>query len=150
VAWPSTGAAGPYAGSVWAVEVELTPKPAARTARIMAGLLARPRYAQVVYLTSPAARPVVTATAAALPDGQQGRVAVRDLPPGALITGQVGTGFRGVVPGTGAGRSACRLCGRCPGAARPVLGVRAASARAHRGQDSPTDGRGVEPVSQLR
>ena len=51
----------PYAGQVWAVEVELTPKPRRRTARIMAGLLARPRYAQVVYLTSPAARPVVTA-----------------------------------------------------------------------------------------
>jgi hypothetical protein len=88
VHWPSVEAAGPYAGQVWAVEVELTPKPAARTARIMAGLLAQPRYAQVIYLCSPAARPVVTATAAALPDAQRGRVAVRDLPPGALIAGQ--------------------------------------------------------------
>jgi hypothetical protein len=88
VAWPSTEAAGPYAGQTWAVEVELTPKPAARTARIMAGLLARPSYAQVIYLVSPAARPVVTATAGQLPEARRGRVAVRDLPPGALITGQ--------------------------------------------------------------
>jgi hypothetical protein len=70
------------------VEVELTPKPAARTARIMAGLLARPSYAQVIYLVSPAARPVVTATAGQLPEARRGRVAVRDLPPGALMTGQ--------------------------------------------------------------
>jgi hypothetical protein len=88
VHWPSTEAAGQYAGQAWAVEVELTPKPAARTARIMAGLLAQPRYAQVVYLTSRAARPVVDATAGHLPDRQRGRVAVRDLPPNALITGQ--------------------------------------------------------------
>ena len=40
---------GPHAGQVWAVEVELTPKPSARTARIMAGLLNHPRYARVVY-----------------------------------------------------------------------------------------------------
>jgi hypothetical protein len=57
VHWPSSEAASPRAGAVWAVEVELTPKPAARTARIMAGLLAQPRYAQVVYLAAPAARP---------------------------------------------------------------------------------------------
>ena len=84
VHWPSSPP-GPHAGQVWAVEVELTPKPAARTARIMAGLLARPRYAQVVYLAAPAARPVVTGTAAALPDAQRGRVAVRDLPAAAFL-----------------------------------------------------------------
>ena len=39
IVWPSLDA-GPYAGQTWAVEVELTPKPAARTARIMTGLLA--------------------------------------------------------------------------------------------------------------
>jgi hypothetical protein len=38
--WPSIDAS-PYAGQVWAVEAELTPKPAARTARIMSGLLSR-------------------------------------------------------------------------------------------------------------
>ncbi len=86
VHWPSTEAAGQYAGQVWAIEVELTPKPAARTGRIMAGLLAQ-RYAQVVYLVTPAARPVVTGTAAALPAAQRGRVAVRDLPPAAFLTG---------------------------------------------------------------
>ena len=69
------------------MEVELTPKPAARTARIMAGLLARPSYARVVYLVSPAARPVVTATAGQLPPAQAGRVAVRDLPPHAFLPG---------------------------------------------------------------
>jgi hypothetical protein len=83
--WPSTGTS-PYPGQVWAVEAELTPKPAARTARIMAGLLASP-YAQVVYLTAPAARPVVTRAAASLPPAQRGRVAVRDLPPAAYLPG---------------------------------------------------------------
>ena len=86
VHWPSAPP-GPHAGQVWAVEVELTPKPAARTARIMAGLLSRPRYARVVYLAAPAARPVLTATADALPDAQRGRVAIRDLPPAALLPG---------------------------------------------------------------
>lgn len=84
--WPSIGA-GPYAGQVWAVEVELTPKPVARTARIMTGLLSHPGYAQVVYLTAPAARPVVARAAAGLPEGRRARVAVRDLPAGALLPG---------------------------------------------------------------
>jgi hypothetical protein len=84
VHWPSSPP-GPHAGQVWAIEVELTPKPSARTARIMAGLLARPSYARVVYLCSPAARPVVTATAGQLPEAQRSRVAVRDLPPAALL-----------------------------------------------------------------
>jgi hypothetical protein len=84
VHWPSSPP-GPHAGQVWAVEVELSPKPAARTARIMTGLLSHPRYAQVVYLAAPAARPVVTGTAAALPEPQRGRVAIRDLPPSAFL-----------------------------------------------------------------
>lgn len=88
VHWPSVQAAGRHAGQVWAVEVELTPKPAARTARIMAGLLTGSRYAQVVYLCSPAARPVVDATAGQLPEAQRARVAVRDLPPAAFTAGQ--------------------------------------------------------------
>jgi hypothetical protein len=83
--WPSLDAA-PYAGQVWAVEAELTPKPAARTARIVAGLLASP-YAQVVYLCSPAARPVVTRAAARLADSDRHRIAVRDLPPAAYLPG---------------------------------------------------------------
>ena len=83
--WPSTDAA-PYAGQAWAIEAELTPKTAARTARIMTGLLSGPR-AQVAYLCSPPARPVVTRAAAQLPDKDRHRVAVRDLPPSAYLPG---------------------------------------------------------------
>lgn len=53
----------------------------------MAGLLSPPRYAQVVYLTAPAARPVVIRVAADLPDAQRARVAVRDLPAAAFLPG---------------------------------------------------------------
>ena len=82
--WPSIDTS-PYAGQVWAVEVELTPKPLARTTRIMGGLLAGPaRYAQVLYLTAPAARLVVTRAAGAIPADQQARVIIRDLPVYAL------------------------------------------------------------------
>ena len=84
--WPSIDGS-PYAGPVWAIEVELTPKPAARTTAIMTGLLSPMRYATVVYLTAPAARPVVLRAAASLPPGQQPRVAVRDLPAAAFTPG---------------------------------------------------------------
>ena len=67
--WPSSEAS-PYAGQVWAVEVELTPKPAGRTTRIMTELLSPMRYAQVVYLTAPAARSVVARAVASLQAGQ--------------------------------------------------------------------------------
>jgi hypothetical protein len=60
--------------------VELTPKPLARTTRIMTGLLNPPRYAQVIYLTTPPARLVVTRAAASVPAGQAARVVIRDLP----------------------------------------------------------------------
>jgi hypothetical protein len=82
--WPSIEAS-PYAGQVWAVEVELTPKPVARTIRIMSGLLSPLRYAQVIYLTAPAARPVVVRAAASLPPAEQARVVVRELPASAFI-----------------------------------------------------------------
>ncbi len=65
---------------MWAIEVELTPKPIARTTRIMTGLLTPMRYAQVVYLTAPAARPVVMRVVASLPAGEQPRLVVRELP----------------------------------------------------------------------
>jgi hypothetical protein len=81
--WPSI-AGSPYAGQVWAVEVELTPKPMARTARIMNGLLSLVWYAQVIYLTAPAAGPVVTRAAASVLEGDRARVVVRELPPSAL------------------------------------------------------------------
>ena len=96
--WPSLDAS-PYAGQVWAVEAELTPKPMARTVAIMRGLLARtgdygpaadgtgrgPRCAQVVYLTAPAARPVVDRAIGALPAALAAHVVARDLPEGALL-----------------------------------------------------------------
>jgi hypothetical protein len=77
--WPSIERS-PYAGQVWAIEAELTPKPLARTTRIMTGLLSPMWYAQVIYLTAPAARSVVTRAAASLPPGEQARLVVRDLP----------------------------------------------------------------------
>ena len=85
--WPSI-AGSPYAGQVWAVEVELTPKPLARTVRIMGGLLSPMRYAQVIYLTAPAARPVVTRAAASLDEGSPVPVAIRDLPAAAFTPDQ--------------------------------------------------------------
>jgi hypothetical protein len=85
--WPSVDGC-PYAGQVWAVEVELTPKTAGRTTRIMSGLLTpATRYAQVVYLCSPAARPVVTRSAEAFSPGQRARFAIRDLPAAASMPG---------------------------------------------------------------
>ena len=53
--WPSIDGS-PYAGQIWAIEVELTPKSAGRTTRIMAELLAPMQYALVVYLTAARAR----------------------------------------------------------------------------------------------
>jgi hypothetical protein len=97
VSWPDLPGS-PYPGECWAIEAELTPKPLARTAAIMAGLAARttdyhpgapsgtgPRYARVVYLAAPAARGVTGRAAATLPPGVAARVTVRDLPPGALL-----------------------------------------------------------------
>ena len=50
----------------------------------MGGLLSPPRYGQVIYLTAPAARLVVTRAAAGLPVAQADRIVVRDLPPSAF------------------------------------------------------------------
>jgi hypothetical protein len=91
--WPSVDGS-PYAGQIWAIEVELTPKSAGRTTRIMAGLLAPMQYALVVYLTAARARPVVTRAAGSLPPGEQSRVVVRDLPGYAFVP-------RGSLPGGG-------------------------------------------------
>jgi len=81
--WPSIDGS-PYAGQVWAVEAELTPKPLERTTRIMAGLLLPLRYAHVIYLTAPAARAVVKRAAAELPPAERAQVVIRDLPPSAF------------------------------------------------------------------
>ena len=95
--WPEVAGSG-YGGECWAIEAELTPKPLARTAAIMSGLLARtadyqpaaapgpgPRYHRVVYLASPTARSIVDRAAATLPGAQRSRVVVRDLPEGAAL-----------------------------------------------------------------
>ena len=50
----------------------------------MGGLLSPMRYAQVIYLTAPAAGPVVTRAAGSLPEGERPRVVVRELPATAL------------------------------------------------------------------
>ncbi|HEV2377933.1 MAG TPA: hypothetical protein VGS19_37955 [Streptosporangiaceae bacterium] len=97
VSWPDMQT-GPYAGECWAIEAELSPKPLARTAAIMAGLLTRdtdyypdsppadqPRYDRVIYLAAPAARGVTDRAAASLPAALRARLTVRDLPPGAAL-----------------------------------------------------------------
>jgi hypothetical protein len=80
--WPSIPAS-PYAGQIWAAEIELTAKHADRAATIMAELTAPAGYARVIYLTAPAARGVVARCAEALPADVSARVTVWDLPEGA-------------------------------------------------------------------
>ena len=98
VHWPD-GRPVAWAGECWAIEAELTRKTAARTAAIMREILTRtgdygcpaaqarvpgqpPRHARVLYLCSPAARPVVARARDAV--GPLGaRVEIRDLPPSA-------------------------------------------------------------------
>jgi hypothetical protein len=95
VHWPSLDDS-PYAGQIWAIEAELTPKPLPRTTAIMRELLTRTsdygpagcggleaRYGQIVYLTAPAAAPIVTRAITELPAPLQARIQTRDLPPGA-------------------------------------------------------------------
>jgi hypothetical protein len=81
--WPSLDHS-PYAGQVWAIEVELSPKPAARTAAIINELLSPMRYATVVYLIAPAARTVVNRAVAGFPAQDRARLAVRELPAAAF------------------------------------------------------------------
>jgi hypothetical protein len=102
VHWPD-GAPVAWAGECWAVEAELTRKTVARTAAIMAEMLARtgeygcpaaqvrepgrpPRHDRVLYLCSPAARPTV-ARAREMTGALAARVEIRDLPPGAALPG---------------------------------------------------------------
>ena len=76
VHWPSLEDS-PYAGQIWAMEVELTAKPVARTTSIMTELIWANRYAAIVYLTSPGARHVVTTAALRLPEADRVRIAIR-------------------------------------------------------------------------
>jgi hypothetical protein len=107
VHWPDA-APGAWAGECWAVEAELTRKTVARTAAIMREILTRtgdygcpaaqvrvagqpPRHARVLYLCSPAARPVVARARGAV--GTLGaRVEIRHLPPGAGLPRPGGAG----------------------------------------------------------
>ena len=120
VHWPDGGPAA-WAGECWAVEAELTRKTVARTATIIREILTRtgdygcpaaqvrvpgcpPRHARVLYLCSPAARPVVARARDGV--GALGaRVEIRDLPPGASLptaglprAGLPGPGPPGVPP----------------------------------------------------
>jgi hypothetical protein len=81
--WPDIDGS-PYAGQIWAIEVELSAKQLERTAQIMTGMLTSTRYATVVYLTSPGARSAVRHAVASLAAEDQARVAVRDLPANAF------------------------------------------------------------------
>jgi hypothetical protein len=82
--WPSIEGS-PYAGQVWAIEVELTPKGLPRTTAIMTELLSPMQYASVVYLTAPAAHRVVTSAAARLGTADRARLAIRGLPENAFV-----------------------------------------------------------------
>jgi hypothetical protein len=100
VHWPDVAPVA-WAGECWAVEAELSPKTAARTAAIMREILGRtgdygcpaaeatvpgrpPRHARVLYLCSPAALGTVLRARDSL-GPLAARVEVRDLPPGALL-----------------------------------------------------------------
>ena len=87
--WPSI-AGSPYAGQVWAIEVELTPKPIARTTRIMTGLLS-PDAVRAGDLPDRPGRP-------ARGHPRRGRAAARGPAPG----GGPGAARRRVHPGAGA------------------------------------------------
>ena len=115
VHWPD-GTPPAWAGECWAVEAELTRKTVARTTAIMREILTRtgdyggpaaqarvpglpPRHARVLYLCSPAARPVVARARDAV--GALGaRVEIRDLPPsaGLPLTGPPGADLPGPPP----------------------------------------------------
>jgi hypothetical protein len=99
VHWPD-GTDANWAGECWAIEAELTRKTVSRTAAIMTEILTRtgdygcpaaevrvpgrpPRHTRVLYLCSPAARPVVLRARAALPASLAERIEIRRLPPSA-------------------------------------------------------------------
>jgi hypothetical protein len=80
VHWPSVDGS-PHAGLVWAIEVELTPKPINRTLAIMTALADQATYSLVLYYAAPAARPVLARAQQRL-DWPAG-VMIRALPPAA-------------------------------------------------------------------
>jgi hypothetical protein len=110
VHWPDGSSAG-WAGECWAIEAELTRKTVTRTAAIMHEILTRtgdygcpaaqarvpgapPRHARVIYLCSARALPAVLRARESL-GGHSDRIEVRDLPPGADMSGAAGPGSTG-------------------------------------------------------
>ncbi len=98
VHWPA-GSGSPWAGQIWAVEVELTRKSVERTAQIMGEALARtadygpapaamagvaPRYARLVYACSPVAVRTVLNARAEVGSPLAARIEVHDLPESAM------------------------------------------------------------------
>jgi hypothetical protein len=100
VHWPDAAStAVPWAGECWAIEAELTPKTLAKTVAVMREVLTRTgdygcpaadvtvsgrpsRHARVIYLCSPAAKPVVTKARDAL-GMLAAKIEIRLLPPSA-------------------------------------------------------------------
>jgi hypothetical protein len=100
VHWPASSGS-PWAGEIWAVEVEISPKSVERTARIMHETLTQtgdfgrasagmpvpglaPRYARLVYACSPTTvRPVLNACAE-VGSPLSARIDVHDLPESAM------------------------------------------------------------------
>jgi hypothetical protein len=83
IIWPAVPGS-PSPGQTWCVEVELTPKSAGRTTRIMGGLLDGP-YEAIVYLCGPPALAVVTHAAGRFSKDQADRIVIRELPAAALM-----------------------------------------------------------------
>jgi hypothetical protein len=131
VLWPSIPGS-PYPGQAWAIEVELTPKPAARVTRIIAGLLSA-QYAQVVYLVSPAAAPVVEHAAARFGAEQAARITIRPLPPAARMPKDARDRPRPLRPVPGRRRRPPRRPRRHPHHRRRAAGPAVAAGAGRRG-----------------
>ena len=82
VIWPAVEGSA-RSGESWAVEVELTPEPLARTQAILSGLLAQP-YSHILYLCSPATVTVTGHAARQLPPENAARITVQPVPSAAL------------------------------------------------------------------
>ncbi len=95
------GSGAPWAGEIWAIEVELSRKSVPRIASIMEATLNQaadfrrlpgsypipghlPRYARILYLCSPDAFPSAVNAHKEIGPPQAGRIAVRELPSSAL------------------------------------------------------------------
>jgi hypothetical protein len=95
------GVRSPWAGEIWAVEVEISAKTVERTAAVMLEVLTRthgygshdtsapmpattPRYARLVYVCSPKAARAALSARAEVGSPLSGRIDIHDLPESAL------------------------------------------------------------------